>query len=104
LNLGVDAEAQSLIERFHIDTTELPVVLCPDGALLRNPTEGELARRLGLVSPVDRARTYDVAVVGAGPAGLSAAVYAAATGSPSWSSIGTPSVDKPAPRRASRTT
>jgi thioredoxin reductase (NADPH) len=48
--------------------------------LLRNPTEGEMARCLGLVSPVDPQRTYDVAVVGAGPAGLSAAVYAASEG------------------------
>jgi thioredoxin reductase (NADPH) len=80
LNAAVDAEAKALIERFHIDATELPVVLCPNGELLRNPTEGELARSLGLVSPIDAARTYDVAVVGAGPAGLSAAVYAASDG------------------------
>ena len=56
------------------------MVLCPNGELLRNPTEGELARCLALVSPVDPARVYDVAVVGAGPAGLSAAVYAASEG------------------------
>jgi thioredoxin reductase (NADPH) len=80
LNAAVDAEAKALIERLHIDATELPVVLCPGGQLLRNPTEGELARCLGLVSPVDPQRTYDVCVVGAGPAGLSAAVYAASEG------------------------
>jgi thioredoxin reductase (NADPH) len=80
LNAAVDAEAKALIERLHIDATELPVVLCPGGELLRNPTEGEVARCLGLVSPVDPQRTYDVAVVGAGPAGLSAAVYAASEG------------------------
>jgi len=80
LNAAVDAEAKALIERLHIDATELPVVLCPGGELLRNPTEGEIARCLGLVSPVDPQRTYDVAVVGAGPAGLSAAVYAASEG------------------------
>jgi thioredoxin reductase (NADPH) len=80
LNAAVDAEAKALIERLHIDATELPVVLCPGGELLRNPTEGEMARCLGLVSPVDPQRTYDVAVVGAGPAGLSAAVYAASEG------------------------
>jgi thioredoxin reductase (NADPH) len=80
LNATVDAEAKALIERLHIDATELPVVLCPDGKLLRNPTEGELARCLGLVSAVDPTRTYDVAVVGAGPAGLSSAVYAACDG------------------------
>jgi thioredoxin reductase (NADPH) len=80
LNAAVDAEAKALIERLHIDATELPVVLCPGGELLRNPTEGEIARCLGLVSPVDPQRLYDVAVVGAGPAGLSAAVYAASEG------------------------
>jgi thioredoxin reductase (NADPH) len=80
LNAADDPDAKALIERLHIDATALPVVLCPNGELLRNPTEGELARCLGLVSPIDPARTYDVAVVGAGPAGLSAAVYAASDG------------------------
>jgi thioredoxin reductase (NADPH) len=80
LDAAADPGAKAIIERFHIDASELPVVLCPNGELLRNPTEGELARCLGLVSPVDPARKYDVAVVGAGPAGLSAAVYAASEG------------------------
>jgi len=80
LDAATDPGAQAIIERFHIDATELPVVLCPNGELLRNPTEAELARCLGLVSPLDPSRTYDVAVVGAGPAGLSAAVYAASEG------------------------
>jgi thioredoxin reductase (NADPH) len=80
LNVGVDPEANTLIERFQIAVTELPVVLCPAGELLRNPTEAELARCLGLVSTIDPERVYDVAVVGAGPAGLSAAVYAASEG------------------------
>jgi len=80
LDAATDPGAQAIIERFHIDVSELPVVLCPNGELLRNPTEGELASCLGLVSPLDPSRTYDVAVVGAGPAGLSAAVYAASEG------------------------
>jgi thioredoxin reductase (NADPH) len=80
LDAATDPGAQAIIERFHIDASELPVVLCPNGELLRNPTEAELARCLGLVSPLDPARIYDVAVVGAGPAGLSAAVYAASEG------------------------
>jgi thioredoxin reductase (NADPH) len=80
LDAAADPSAKALIERFHIEATELPVVLCPNGELLRNPTEGELARCLDLVSPVDPERVYDVAVVGAGPAGLSAAVYAASEG------------------------
>jgi len=80
LDAATDPGAQAIIERFHIDAGELPVVLCPNGELLRNPSEGELARCLGLVSPLDPAREYDVAVVGAGPAGLSSAVYAASEG------------------------
>jgi len=80
LNAGVDPEAKVLIERFHLAATELPVVLCPNGELLRNPSEAVLARCLGLVATVDPERVYDVAVVGAGPAGLSAAVYAASEG------------------------
>ena len=80
LNADVDPEAKALIERFHIEAAGLPVVLCPSGELLRNPSEAELAHCLGLVASVDPARVYDVAVVGAGPAGLSAAVYAASDG------------------------
>src|SRR5207248_8359374 len=48
--------------------------------LLRNPSETELARCIGLVGPIDPERLYDVAIVGAGPAGLAAAVYAASEG------------------------
>ena len=80
LNPETDAPAKVLIERFHIDLGQLPIVLCPSGQLLRNPGEAELARCLGLVRPIDPKRLYDVVVVGAGPAGLAAAVYAASEG------------------------
>jgi thioredoxin reductase (NADPH) len=80
LNPETDAEAKTLIERFHIDPGQLPVVLCPGGQLLRNPGEDELARCVGLVGPIDPNRVYDVAIVGAGPAGLATAVYAASEG------------------------
>jgi thioredoxin reductase (NADPH) len=80
LNPDTDAEAKALIERFHVDPGKLPIVLCPGGQLLHNPGEDELARCLGLVGPIDPNRVYDVAVVGAGPAGLAAAVYAASEG------------------------
>ena len=80
LSPDTDAEANALIDRFHVDTGQLPIVLCPGGQLLRNPTESDLARCLGLVGAIDPDRTYDVCVVGAGPAGLSAAVYAASEG------------------------
>jgi thioredoxin reductase (NADPH) len=80
LDPETDAEAKALIERFHVDSAQLPIVLCPGGQLLRNPAEGELARCIGLVGPIDPDRIYDVAIVGAGPAGLAAAVYAGSEG------------------------
>jgi thioredoxin reductase (NADPH) len=80
LDPETDPEAKALIERFQVDPGQLPIVLCPGGQLLRNPTEGELARCIGLVGPIDPNHTYDLAVVGAGPAGLAAAVYAASEG------------------------
>jgi thioredoxin reductase (NADPH) len=80
LNPETDLEAKALIERFQVDPGQLPIVLCPGGQLLRNPGETELARCLGLVGPIDPNRVYDVAVVGAGPAGLATAVYAASEG------------------------
>jgi thioredoxin reductase (NADPH) len=80
LDPETDAEAQTLIERFQVDPSQLPIVLCPGGQLLRDPTESELARCIGLVGPIDPNHTYDVAVVGAGPAGLAAAVYAGSEG------------------------
>ena len=75
-----DAGAKALLERIHITPAELPIVLCPNGQILRNPSEGELARCLGMVSTLDPSKVYDVAIVGAGPAGLGAAVYAASEG------------------------
>ena len=80
LNPETDAPAKVLIEHFQIDPGNLPIVLCPDGQLPRNPNDNELARYLGLVRPIDPDRLYDVAVVGAGPAGLATAVYAASEG------------------------
>ena len=80
LDPEIDSEAKALIERFHVDPGQLPIVLCPQGQLLRNPSEDELARCLGLVGPIDPDRVYDVAIVGAGPAGLAASVYAASEG------------------------
>jgi thioredoxin reductase (NADPH) len=80
LNPETDPEAKTLIERFHVDPGQLPIVLCPGGQMLRNPSEDELARCVGLVRPIDESRVYDVAVVGAGPAGLATAVYAGSEG------------------------
>jgi thioredoxin reductase (NADPH) len=97
LDAETDAEAKALIERFHVDTGQLPIVLCPGGQLLRNPTESELARCIGLLGPIDPNRLYDVVIVGAGPAGLAGAVYAGSF------STAVHSAGRPGLPRASRT-
>ncbi len=74
-------DAVALIERLPaIERTELPIAICPDGTVLRNPTEKQLAQCIGLLPTLSEASGYDVAIVGAGPAGLAAAVYAASEG------------------------
>jgi len=80
LDPKTDPCARALIERFHIEPRELPIVLCPNGALLHNPSENQLARCLGLVEPINPDKDYDVVIIGAGPAGLAASVYAASEG------------------------
>jgi len=80
LDPETDPEARTLIERFHIDPALLPIVLCPNGRLLHNPSDHALASCLGLVTPLDETRLYDVAIIGAGPAGLAASVYAGSEG------------------------
>lgn len=80
LDPATDACANTLVERFQVEAEELPIVLCPGGQLLRNPSEDQLARCVGLVGKIDSERIYDVIVVGAGPAGLATSVYAASEG------------------------
>lgn len=73
-------EGRDLIERLGVLPDELPLMVCPDGTILRAPSDPEAAVCLGLVREPDPDALYDVAVVGAGPAGLVAAVYAASEG------------------------
>ncbi|MER9372318.1 FAD-dependent oxidoreductase [Mesorhizobium sp. M0491] len=80
LDSDSDPCAKTLVERFEVDPHHLPIVLCPNGRLLMNPGEKDLARCIGLLRPIDADTVYDVAIVGAGPAGLAAAVYAASEG------------------------
>jgi thioredoxin reductase (NADPH) len=75
-----DAEAIALVERLTPQPDDFPLVFCPNGTVLRNPDEGQLASCLGLIPEFDPTHVYDVAIVGAGPAGLAAAVYAASDG------------------------
>lgn len=71
---------KALIDRLGIQDAEMPVMVCPNGTILRNPSDAEAARRLGMTPDPTQGKIYDVAVVGAGPAGLATAVYAASEG------------------------
>jgi len=75
-----DADAITLLERLSPRSDDLPLVVCPDGTVLRNPDERQLASCLGVLLESDPSHIYDVAIVGVGPAGLAAAVYAASEG------------------------
>lgn len=80
LEMEHDPAVQSLLERFGIRPGEIPVLICRDQPALRNPSNTEVARCLGFNAEIDDTRVHDVVVVGAGPAGLAAAVYGASEG------------------------
>ncbi|MBI5128483.1 MAG: FAD-dependent oxidoreductase [Rhodopseudomonas palustris] len=80
LDPAVDRDAADLIARYSPSPRDLPLVVTPDGKVLRNPGESELARAVGMIGQLDSSKVYDVAIVGSGPAGLSTAVYAASEG------------------------
>ena len=80
LDVAVDQEARELVERTGVQPEELPVMVCPNGTVLKRPTDAEAAMCLGITPELDAAKLHDVVVVGAGPAGLAAAVYAASEG------------------------
>jgi thioredoxin reductase (NADPH) len=78
--VDTDPAVQSMLERFHVGVSEIPVVICQGGRVFRNPSIEMLASELGLSSLLDAEVVRDVIIVGAGPAGLAAAVYAASEG------------------------
>jgi thioredoxin reductase (NADPH) len=80
VDLDTDKSSQELLDRFHVDPSEVPVVVCSGGTVLKNPTIQKLADCLGLNISVDESQIRDLIIVGAGPAGLAAAVYAASEG------------------------
>ena len=80
IDLDRDTTAQKLLDRFSLKIDEIPVVICSGKAVLRNPTTQKLAECLGFADTVDESHIRDVAIVGAGPSGLAAAVYAASEG------------------------
>ncbi|HEV7815176.1 MAG TPA: FAD-dependent oxidoreductase, partial [Janthinobacterium sp.] len=75
-----DPEAIKLAELYRPGNDEWPLVVCPDGSVRKNPSIVELGRCLGMLPELDSNTVYDVLVVGAGPAGLATAVYAASEG------------------------
>jgi thioredoxin reductase (NADPH) len=75
-----DPDALALRERFHVTAADLPVVLCRGNVILKNPSNAEVAACLGMNPKIESQSVRDVVVVGAGPAGLAAAVYAASEG------------------------
>jgi len=79
--INVDgAEGRALVERLGVLPTDLPILICPNGTVMRHPSDAEAGVGLGIVPDIKPDTVYDVIVVGAGPAGLAAAVYAASEG------------------------
>jgi thioredoxin reductase (NADPH) len=80
IDLDRDRDAQALLDRFQVSAADVPVVICRGDAVLRNPTNAKIADCLGFNEEIDDARVSDLVIVGAGPAGLAAAVYGASEG------------------------
>jgi thioredoxin reductase (NADPH) len=80
IDLDRDADVQGLLDRFHISASDVPVLICRGDVVLRNPTNQQIADCLGFNAAINETRIRDVVIVGAGPGGLAAAVYAASEG------------------------
>lgn len=80
IDLDSDADAQLLLDRFAVDLADIPVMICRGDAVLRNPSNQKIADCLGFNNATDSTRVADLAIIGAGPAGLAAAVYGASEG------------------------
>ncbi len=75
-----DADVQALLDRFHVGVGDVPIVICRGDIVLKNPSNEAVAECFGLNAAIDHGRVRDLVVVGAGPGGLAAAVYAASEG------------------------
>src|SRR5215470_5058611 len=80
LDIEASPDARTALESLHLNANTLPVVIIDGEKVVRRPTNAELADALGITEELNPRRVYDVAVVGAGPAGLATAVYAASEG------------------------
>jgi thioredoxin reductase (NADPH) len=75
-----DADVQALLDQLHVAINEIPILLCSGDRVLRNPTDAEAADCLGISATLEPGVVHDVVICGAGPSGLSAAVYGASEG------------------------
>jgi thioredoxin reductase (NADPH) len=80
VDLDLDDDVQALMDRFGVTVADVPVLICRGTVVLRNPSNGQIADCLGFNEAIDQTKSRDVVVIGAGPSGLSAAVYAASEG------------------------
>jgi thioredoxin reductase (NADPH) len=80
IDLDRDSDAQELLDRFHVSAKDVPVLICRGDAVLRNPTNHQIADCLGFNEAIDPVRVRDLVIIGGGPAGLAAAVYGASEG------------------------
>jgi thioredoxin reductase (NADPH) len=80
IDLDRDADAQDLLDRFHVSAADVPVLICGGAAPLRNPSNQQIAACLGFNDAIDQTHLRDLVIIGAGPAGLAAAVYGASEG------------------------
>ncbi|MEI5667883.1 FAD-dependent oxidoreductase [Bosea sp. CCNWLW174] len=75
-----EAEGRELVERLGVDRDDLPLMICPNGTVLRRPSNADAGACLGITPDLDADKIYDVVVIGAGPSGLATAVYGASEG------------------------
>jgi thioredoxin reductase (NADPH) len=80
LDVDTDSSVQALLDRFHVTTEDIPIVICRGETMAKNPSNEELAECLGMNPQIDCKTIRVIIVIGAGPAGLAAAVYAASEG------------------------
>ncbi|HXO27009.1 MAG TPA: FAD-dependent oxidoreductase [Thermoanaerobaculia bacterium] len=80
IDVDRDESVQELLDHFHVQAADVPVVICRGEVVLRNPTNAQIAECLGLNDAIDATHVRDLVIVGAGPSGLAAAVYAASEG------------------------
>ena len=102
IDVGDGDEGQLLVERFGLQSEDMPIVLCPDGTLLRSPSEVEVGECLGITPQLDPSRVYDVAVVGAGPPAWPPRCTRRQRACRWWCSKRARTAGRPVTRRASR--